>query len=223
MPSALFIHRSVGLQMLAAAEVRAQLPDIDFSDLYANDNIMSGPDGRPAATPLDMSSGNTNPDGLAAFFREVSGSPEKRKALEAFDLVALKSCYSASSITSDAQLSSYQDYYEGLISEYISSHRDQQFVILSPPPRRPLLTGAAAAARARSFSRWLRDFASERSNCSYFDLFDLLADDRNHLSRRFRRALPIDQHPNAEGALEAGNHLAASIRSVLSKRARPTV
>jgi hypothetical protein len=213
MSSALFIHRSVGLQMLDAASVRTRLSDVELSDLYANTNVMRGPSGEAVATELDLSSGNTNPDGLAAFFRDVLAVHTKMAALEAFEVVAFKSCYSASGISSTEQLEDYRACYEGPIAQYIDTHSSQRFVILSPPPRRPLLTSAAAAHRAREFSKWLADFAHGRRNCSYFDLFACLASQGDVLDRKYRRLLPIDQHPNARGAAMAGEALTEAIQA----------
>lgn len=204
MPSALFIHRSVGRNMLVDAAVRDSLEAIEFADLDANTNILTGADGEMVETALDFSSGNTNPDGFAEFFAGLAGNTHAAQQLASFDVLAFKSCYSASQINSEQQLAEYKAHYSGPIDAWIASHPDQRVILISPPPRRRIMTNAPAARRARAFSQWLASFAADRPNVEYLDLFDLLADGRDQLCRHYRRFLVFDQHPNKEGSIKAG-------------------
>lgn len=207
---ALFIHRSVGLQMLQAASVRTQIQGVDFCDVYANDNTFTDEHGNTGVSQLDFSAGNTNPDGLATFFAEAVADQQQADFLASFQVIGFKSCYSASAINSDDELAAHQRHYDGAIATYIEAHPDKRFVIVSPPPRRRLLSNRAAATRARAFSEWLEGFASRHANCQFFDLFGLLADSSNLLDRKFHRLAPYDQHPNRRGAELAGRGLQAA-------------
>lgn len=210
--TALFVHRSVGMNMLADADVRSRLDGVALSDLDANTNTFSDASSQPTESLLDMSSGNTNPDGLADFFARCSADQRAGDQLAAFDVVAFKSCYTASGIDSDDKLDEYRDHYLGPIADWIADHPRQRFVVISPPPRRRLLTSPAAAKRAREFSQWLATFAADRRNVEYLDLFGLLADDGDLLARSYRRLAVWDQHPNERGSRTGGERLADTLQ-----------
>jgi hypothetical protein len=210
-PSALFVHRSVGKHMLEDGDVRALIGGVKLDDLDANTNTLTTAAGEQRKSAFDMSSGNTNPDGLAAFFHRVTNDAAAGEELSQYDVVAFKSCYTAAHIGSDEQLAEYRQHYDGPIKDYISAHPSQRFVIISPPPRRRLLTTPAGRRRARAFSVWLAEYSAAPPNAEYFDLYDLLADSGNLLASRFRRFAPYDQHPNEEGSRLAGERLAAAL------------
>ena len=211
MKTALFIHRSVGANMLADADVRRVLTNVRLADIDANSNTFTTAEGEISSSALDLSSGNTNPDGLASFFERAAAEADASDELERFDVVAFKSCYTAAHIGSDEQLESYIQHYSGPIDGWIAAHPMQRFVVISPPPRRRLLTNRAGRKRARAFARWLREYAGRRPNVTYFDLFDLLADDGDLLKRAYRRPLLVDQHPNEVGSVKAGLGLAEAL------------
>lgn len=193
--------------MMEAVPLRQAVAGLSVCDLNANTNSFCDESGTTVRNPLPLPSADTDPPGLAHIFEQALDVPDVARALEEFDIVAFKSCYSAAQIRSDEQLSRFCRSYQGRIADFIDGHPDQRFVIVSPPPRRPLLTTRAAAARARSFSHFLADFAGARSNCVFCDLFDCLADSRGMLRVRYRRMMPRDQHPNKTGARSAGHAL----------------
>jgi hypothetical protein len=209
----LFIHRSVGQQLIDSGAWRSSLRHAHVYDLNANTNLMIGPDGTPATSSLNVPGGNTNPDGLSKFFSLATDSFAERSELASFDLIAFKSCYSASDIRSAETLSAHKRAYQGSIESYVRIRPECRFLIISPPPRRPVRTSKSAAARATAFSKWLGDFASSHSNCEFYDLFGQLSNN-GVLLPQFRRALPYDQHPNEAGATLAGVGLAEKLSSM---------
>jgi hypothetical protein len=203
--------------MMEAVSLRQTVRDVLLRDLNANSNTYLDEFGRPARPPVSVSSANTDPPGLATFFSDVLADPDQLRALEAFDVIAFKSCYSASQIRSDEQFTAFRQAYEDSIAQYIDGHPHQRFVVMSPPPRRALLTTRSAAFRAREFSRFLGEFVASRPNCSYCDLFDCLAGASNVLRRRYCRWSPRDQHPNRAGARVAGDALRRALETAAER------
>lgn len=208
----LFIHRSVGQQLVDCLRARQDFT-FDLYDLNANTNTMIGAQGLSIESSLVVREGDTSPAGLAAFFGTASKSRDVRTELETFDVIAFKSCYSASALASEDALTEQMAAYGGQIADYISAAPMRQFLIVSPPPRRRLMTTKANAARAARFATWLEGFAGDRANCSFFDLFGALSKAET-LSPRYTRLLPFDQHPNDAGAAMASERLLVSLSAL---------
>lgn len=213
----LFIHRSVGQQLIDAGRLRSTSPVLDIYDLNANTNVTTDGHGRELTdSPLAVEGGNTNPDGLERFFNQVSGSEIMGDFVQQFDIIAFKSCYSASALPTDEELGEQCAAYEGGIGAYIKDHPEQTFIIVTPPPRRPLLTKPENARRATEFAEWLSGFSSRRPNCDYFDLHATLAES-SVLRRSYRRLAPYDQHPNDIGARDAALAFASVLDAVVQR------
>lgn len=215
----MFVHHSVGRYMIRHGDMRnlliaadVALWDTDYNKLGIHDERnahVSGP-----AVPDD----NTDPDGLLRIFTRGSDSDKQFiDWLKAFDIVAMKSCYPASNIESDAELTARKELYRRL-SEVVSEVLPTT-VLLTPPPLAPLRTTAANAARACELADWVTEDLKLPANVTVFNLHGLLAhvDGKGNgtLARPYRRLLPVDSHPNVAGARIAGQRLAAHLLQIL--------
>lgn len=204
----LFIHRSVGQQIIDCVRENKNMNNIEIYDLNANDNTLTNAVGSTTKDhPLTVPDGDTSPEGLARFFeRALEDKKNTNAPLSKFDIITFKSCYSANNIRSQRQLESYKDAYSGTIAAYIQANPEKKFVIISPPPRKSLLTTTRSSHLAKEFSVWLAKFSENNQNCAYFNLFDTLSDN-NILAKKFCRRAPWNQHPNQSGAQKAADCL----------------
>jgi hypothetical protein len=194
---ALFIHHSVGRHLLVQGNVRAHINGIELWDHDYNRIGLSDPDGRPLHTSFSLPGDDTDPPALLRLFAGVDDEAcaARAKILD-FDVIAMKSCYPNSNISSQHQEHELRDIYRALLATLADIPRE--FVLVTSPPLVPLRTSRAAAARATGVARWLAsEAASGIRNVRIFDLFSQLADGEGRLRREHRRALPIDAHPNA--------------------------
>ncbi len=233
-----FLHHSTGRNLIAEGEVRIQLEriekalgvDLRFWDHDYNYEGLTDPDGilHPDwnfGIPYD----NTDPYGLNLLW---AGDGSDAKAardsiLSRFDVIAFKSCYTASEIPTDEQLESYKTWYLE-IRDVLDRHPGKIFLIVSPPPRHRLATPydltaeerLSQADRARAFADWLGspEFLEGHPNLRFFDLFDHLAapDDggpvRNLLRAEYERDPDDgDSHPNALANEQVGPLFAAAL------------
>jgi len=216
---ALFIHRSVGQNFLEDAQVRRHLGRNLLHDLNVNTNVFTDEKGQQVASIISVDNGNTNPDGLAAFFAKASQDKSLEDALMQYDVIAFKSCYTANQFKTDQALRNAQAAYGGAIRDFIAAHPDTKFLIMSPPPRRPALTTRAAAKRAQSFADFLGEYTRTFKNAHFYDLFAVLADDKGCLRAEYRRLLPVDQHPNLKGSKAAGQMFNSCLRATVAPAA----
>ncbi|HSX02135.1 MAG TPA: hypothetical protein VLI05_02350 [Candidatus Saccharimonadia bacterium] len=208
--TALFIHRSVGRNLLHDGRVRellkaAKAPLI-LDDYDQNIDVLTTESGR-TKLGLNFPGGDTRPQDYAAIFsaqRAESSAPILELALS-YDRIVIKSCYPNSHITSDEQLEAVKGHYQS-IARFFADHATKQLIIVTSPPLVPLKTNPAAARRARILATWLAD-SKLGQNVSVFNLFDQLAAPEsepgaNLLRRPYRRWLPLDSHPNARASRE---------------------
>lgn len=210
----LFIHRSVGQQIIDCVRTNQSFSELELYDFNANNNNLT--DSMRSITkssPLSVLNGDTSPSGLARFFQKASTEGPISECLIEFDIIAFKSCYSANNIHSKDQLASYKKAYRGSIAAYIANHPKKIFIITSPPPRRSLFTSKKSRLLAKEYSIWLGAFAQTMLNCTYFNLFDVLSD-KNVLPKKFCRHLPWDQHPNRRGTQTAADCLTQTIKEL---------
>jgi len=213
----LFIHRSVGQQIIDCVRTNQSFSELELYDFNANNNNLT--DSMRSITkgsPLSVLSGDTSPAGLATLFQKAATNKHIEEILTEFDIIAFKSCYSANNIQSIEQLEAYKKAYRGVISSYIAEHPEKKFVIISPPPRKLLFSSSQSRKLAREFSTFLNAFSRERNNCYYFDLFRLLSED-DALAKQYCRFFPWNQHPNLKGAQLAGDTMADILKSLLLK------
>jgi len=202
----IFLHHSTGRNLIHQGGVRERLTEAGFQfwDHDYNFEGLTRPDGALAGYSYSIPDDNTDPDGFARLFAQpVYGfSLNAFSGLMQHEVIAFKSCFPASRVTSDEQLAEYKAYYLGM-REVMDQHRDRIFIVVTPPPLTPAVTDAGAAARARAFADWLKseEFLAGHPNVFTFDLFDLLAEgdpsapDLNMLRATYRGE-GEDSHPN---------------------------
>lgn len=201
----IFLHHSTGRNLIQQGGVRERMAEAGFQfwDHDYNYEGLIRPDGRRTGYSYGVPDDNTDPDGLARLFAQhVYRLPWNAfSGLMQHQVIAFKSCFPASNVTSDEQLEEYKTYYRSM-RVVMDQHRDKVFIVVTPPPLNPLATDAEAAARARAFANWLKsdEFLAGHSNVFAFDLFDLLAGgdpaapDLNMLRASYRAG--EDSHPN---------------------------
>jgi len=185
--SFVFIHHSCGSGFLHEGKMKAKLEalgvrvhDITYGDGWIGDN--------------------TNPDHFPTTFGrhmdEVLGWELAGK--NHHDIVAFKSCFPASNISSEGMLAQYKKYYEQMKPMFEKQPR-VLFVAWTAPPLVPRATTSENAARMRRFCHWLvNDWAPQEHNIAVFDCFHVLAGKDDYLRPGYRRN-EHDSHPNAAG------------------------
>jgi hypothetical protein len=202
----IFLHHSTGRNLIEQGAVRERFAEsgYDFWDHGYNGSGVTRPDGSAAGFHYYVPDNNTDPDGLARIFAQpVYGLPLNTfSGLLQHEVIAFKSCFTASDIESDEQLEMYKTHYLG-IRDVMDHHPDRVFIVLTPPPLNPAETDAETAARVRAFADWLAsdEYRQGHPNVFTFDFFDLLAEgdrmapDHNMLKQDYRDG--ADSHPNA--------------------------
>jgi len=210
----IFLHHSTGYNLIHEGNVRPLLTNLgyQFWDHDYNDTGLSLPNGNQAGYNYNIPGDNTDPDGFAVIFSQplyttpLHPNPPVNafSGLMRHDVIAFKSCFPASAISSDAMLEQYKSYYR-TIRAHADQYPNHLFIAFSTPPLVPCQTNAADAARARAFANWLKspEYLSGHPNLFAFDFFDLLAEsnparsDYNMLRASYRPSDPCDSHPNA--------------------------
>ena len=210
MTNVFFLHHSTGRYLLDEGGVRATLAAYNQSrgthvELWDHDYNSIGlrnPDGAYLGYGYDIPDDNTDPDGLYVLW--TTSNSAREQILQNHQVIAFKSCFPASEITSDTQLDQRQNWYLAM-RDVFDQHPDKVFIVISQPPLHRLATNATQAARARAFADWLGSSAylSGHPNVRFFDLFDHLAapDDgsatANMLRWEYERShTDTDSHPN---------------------------
>lgn len=201
----IFLHHSVGRGLIYQGGVRERLTAAGFQ-FWDHDYNWEGlvrPDGTRTGYSYGIPDDNTDPDGLARLFsqRVYSWPLNAFSGLMQHEVIAFKSCFPVSDITSDEQLGQYRAWYLGM-RDVMDRYPDHIFIVVTPPPLNPAATTPEVAARARAFANWLKseDFLSGHPNIFTFDLFNLLAEgdpgapDHNMLRAEYREG--TDSHPN---------------------------
>jgi hypothetical protein len=184
-PRFLFIHHSTGSGFLDEGGMREKLgvAGFDVHDRTYGDGWVGD---------------HTDPPDFPVTFTEHFDDmiSWKLEPGEKYDIVAFKSCFPASNITSDEMLKQYKDYY-ATIKTVTKQHPETLFIAFSTPPLVPGATDAESARRAREFSEWLvNEYIGKEGNLQVFNLFDMLADDSGYLKKEYRRN-EEDSHPNS--------------------------
>ena len=201
----IFLHHSTGHNLIDQGGVRERFTaaGYDFWDHDYNEYGLRDPAGEYTGYSYNIPDDNTDPDGLARIFaQQPRGLPLNAfSGLLQHEVIAFKSCFPASQITSDEQLAQYKAWYLAM-RDVMDQHPDRVFIVMSPPPLNPAATDAAAAARARAFAQWLQsdEYLAGHPNVFAFDLFGHLAEDDpaspevNMLRAAYREG--EDSHPN---------------------------
>lgn len=177
--SVLFVHHSVGQNLIRQGGLRERLAESGFRlwDQEYNNRGLTGPDGNARGYAYWIPGDNTDPDGYEAIFRQpVHALPwNTLSGILQHEVIVFKSCYPVSDIRDDAALERYRSHYLAIRST-TDAHRDKLFIVVTPPPLNPSATSSAAAARARAFADWLGspEFLDGHANLFTFDLFGSL-------------------------------------------------
>jgi len=208
----LFIHHSTGGYLLQQGKVREllllknkqlqlwdhgynldkNLVKFPFLSYLTFKTGLSNPLGLMTGQGFNINISNNSPEGYLKIFSQKSDNSTLSQILK-FDIIIFKNCYPTTKITSDEQLTKYQNYYQTVFKN-LKRYPKKLFIVFTPPPLRSELTKPEYAIRARKLSRWLVTHQSK--NIKIFDFFDLLSDDTNTLKRQYCRLLPFDSHPN---------------------------
>jgi len=201
----IFLHHSTGRNLINQGGVRERLTAAGF-EFWDHDYNWEGlirPDGTRTGYSYGIPDDNTDPDGLVRLFaqRVYPWPLNALSGLMQHEVIAFKSCFPASNISSDEQLEQYKTWYRGM-REVMDRYPDHIFIAMTPPPLNPAATDAETAARARAFADWLKsdEFLAGHPNVFTFDFFDLLAEgdpsapDFNMLRAEYRDG--EDSHPN---------------------------
>jgi hypothetical protein len=202
----IFLHLSTGRNLIDEGVVRERFSaaGYQFWDHDYNWIGLRDPAGEYTGYGYNVPDSNTNPDGLARLFAQrVYDLPLNAfSRLLQHEVIAFKSCFPASQITSDEQLAQYKAWYLAM-RDVMDAQPERVFVVMSPPPLNPAATDAKAAARARAFAEWLGsdEYLAGHPNVFMFDFFGHLAEDDpgspeyNMLRAAYRRD-GEDSHPN---------------------------
>jgi hypothetical protein len=205
-----FLHHSTGRHLVTDGLVRNWITDLNQElgsgfvlwDHDYNYLGLSNPDGVLTDRCYNIPGDNTDPDGLHNLW--TTSNSARDSILTNHQLVAFKSCYPASDIGSDSELTQYKTWYLEM-RDFFDTQPNTTFIVMSTPPRHPLATDLDDADRARAFANWLdsEQYLSGHDNLLCFNLFDLWAHpddgspDRNMLREAYVRSIhDPDSHPN---------------------------
>ena len=219
MKKTLFIHRSVGRNLIKYGKLYEQLKSlnskIEFEDYDHNTGTLSSAT-EHSKLGYVFPGHNTYPANLAKLL--TTTDKEYRPILDwvsSYDVVILKSCYPTTKIKSDEALKKLEEDYQVVVGHFKAT--GQQLILMTPPPMRPILTRKNWAARSRKLATWLTktDFGS---SVHVFDLFSELATqpgqkNENTLRKGYRRPLFFDAHPNRKANL----HISPKLVSFISR------
>jgi hypothetical protein len=147
MKRVLFIHRSVGRNLLHDGRVRELLganATVSLDDYDQNIDVLASGNTRQKLG-LIFPGNDTKPQDYAAIFSTVisnAHAPILKLALD-YDVIVIKSCYPNSHIVSDAQLEEIKGHYQS-IADYFAKLPTKQLIILTSPPLVPFKTNASA-------------------------------------------------------------------------------
>lgn len=188
----LFIHRSVGHNLIKEGDLRPLLKqhDIELDDYDNNLGELTHSGGTVSKGDIVMPGNNTNPDNLADYFSNW------KELLDSYDTIMIKSCYPNSHVKDEQQLETIKAQYTSIIDAF--RKHNKPLIILTTPPLRPLFTNETEAMLANKLTAWLVDSADKQ--LAVIDFHNLLAEETGRhngmLKSNFRRLLPFDNHPN---------------------------
>jgi hypothetical protein len=220
MTTALFIHHSVGAQIISQGELRQKLsdaePSLELWDHHYNDIGLSDAGGSSLGTSFPIPGDNTDPAGLLAILQGIEANEPWAERAKTFDVLMLKSCFPNSDVASDAAATSLKEIYRQM--REVAVALPSAVVLVSSPPLVLEVTRPGNAARAADIAAWLGSYwAGPR--LGYANIFDPLTyhsgPARGTLRLRYRRARPGDSHLGGAGAQVAARAIVPAVRSVL--------
>jgi hypothetical protein len=221
-----FLHHSTGRNLINSGNVREYLADYnaqngsDFVFWDHDYNYVGLREGAGDYVPwiYDIPDDNTDPIGLYNLWTTANAARDS--ILANHDVIAFKSCYPASAISTPQLLAQYKIWYLAIRS-VLDQYPDKTFVVMSIPPLHRLATDVTEADNARAFANWLKsaEYLQGHPNIVCFDLFDTLAapdtpgvPTRNMLRYEYERNhSTTDSHPNNAANAVVGPLFAATL------------
>ena len=203
-----FLHHSCGHNLIEQGSVRQGLTALGYAfyDHGYNGDGLRLADGSYTGENYDVPGDNTDPDGLAEVFSQPLDDPPDNtfSYLMQYDVIAFKSCFPNSNISSDDMLQDYRRYYLSM-RDRMDQYPDKLFIIVTQPPQVPNNTDKNEGRRAREFTEWLQsdEYLSGHPNIFVFDFFGYLAANDNFLRSEYR-VDNWDAHPNERANQEIG-------------------
>ena len=226
----IFLHHSCGQNLIEQGGVREGLTALgyEFYDHGYNGDGLRLADGSYTGTNFDVPDDNTDPDGLATIFAQPLHDPPDNtfSHLMQYDVIAFKSCFPTSNVSSDEQLADYKSYYLS-IRERMDEYPDKIFIAVTQPPQVPANSNPEEGARARAFADWVQsdEYLAGHPNVFVFDFFGYLAGNDNFLRPGYR-VDEYDGHPNEEANRTIGplfvDFIHQAIQGYHGSRPRPT-
>lgn len=210
---ALFIHRSVGHNLIIEGQLRELLRtnNVALDDYDNNNGTLTKADSSITMNVITIPGNNTNPDNLASFFMNWT------QTLDGYDLIIIKSCYPNSHIKDKNESESIKRSYQKVLDAFMTHQK--QLILLTSPPLRPLFTNKREANFVRTLNEWL--LSSSGKNIHVLDFHALLAEPNGRhkgmLRRDYRRLLPFDNHPNKKANREVAPLVANFIASLVNR------
>ena len=219
MTTGLFIHHSVGRQIIREGGLRQKLaaivPGLELWDHDYNKPGLSDGSGSPVGTSLPIPGDNTDPDGLLTILRGIAAGKPWAAGAGVFDLLMLKSCFPNSGIRSDADAAALKEIYQEM--REIALGLPQAVILLSSPPLALESTRPGQAARAADVATWLGS-AWTGPRLAYVNIFDTLTyrsgPARGTLRFGYRTRRPRDSHLGAAGAEAAASAIVPAVLAV---------
>jgi len=205
-----FLHHSTGRNLIDEGYVRSTIEthnasrsvDVEFWDHDYNSIGLRNPNGQYVGTDYNIPNDNTDPDGLHYLW--TTSNSARETILNDHQIIAFKSCYPASNITSSEMLQQYKDWYLDM-RDVFDAHPHRTFVVMTQPPRHRLRTNTSESTRARAFADWLSssEYLAGHPNVRCYNLYDRMAhpDDGSGQANCLRYAYERshsdgDSHPN---------------------------
>lgn len=220
MTTALFIHHSVGRQILQEGGLRrklsASIPVLELWSHDYNELGLSDGAGSPMGTSFPIPGDNTDPDGLLAILRGIEAGQLFNECTTTFDILMLKSCFPNNAIHSDAAASSLKGVYQSMRD--VAMALPQAVVLISSPPLVFEVTRPDQVERAADIAGWLGLHWSG-AGLGYANIFNALTyhsgPAQGTLRFRYRVGRPGDSHLGVSGAETAARAIVLAVRAVL--------
>jgi hypothetical protein len=215
--TALFIHHSVGQQIIHKGGLRQKLSaflelwDHDYNNLGLSDGA-----GSPLGESFPIPGDNTDPEGLLAILTGIEAGEPWAERATTFDVLMLKSYFPNNAIHSDTAAASLKGVYEKMRG--VAMAVPHKVLLVSSPPLVFETTRPDQAARAADVADWLGSHWTG-PRLGYANIFDSLTchcgPARGTLRLRYRRRRPGDSHLCAASAESAARAIVPAMRSVL--------
>lgn len=221
MTSALFIHHSVGRQILQEGGLRrklsASIPSLDLWSHDYNQLGLSDNAGSPLGKSFPIPDDNTDPDGLLAILRAIkSGDLPLTQCATTFDVLMLKSCFPNNAIHSDAAALALKGVYQEMRD--VAMALPQAVVLVSSPPLVFEATRPDQVERAVDIAGWLGLHWSG-PGLGYANIFHALSyhtgPAEGTLKLRYRVKRPGDSHLGVAGAETAARAIVLAVHAVI--------